>query len=147
VKLRHSRPTVAAFPSTLPYFFGEWISLRIPTEDSNRYRWPLDPAWQHMIDVASGLHGTSERLSMRRVFDDFALARTIVGLLSSYGVAIGESSPVGLISQLSTALARSLNLSEADLLAHIEAEIHRKATKYRIRMKRELMPNATDPAY
>ena len=46
LELFRPEAVLAAVPSLWAYCTGEWLTLRSPTADSNRSRWPVDPRWQ-----------------------------------------------------------------------------------------------------
>lgn len=127
----HSIPdTVAAFPNTLPYWFGEWLTLRQPNEDPNRSRWPVDPVWQRVVETASRMDEHFVRVPRQIAFDEFALAQSITGLLSSYSLAVGIASPQVLMPILAKTLARSLGISTNEWFWRVQSDQQRKAAKY-----------------
>ena len=56
-------------------------SLRTPTEDSNRSRWPLHPLWQHLTEQARQMEGLGviRELDMQGLLDE-RLMRIVVSL-------------------------------------------------------------------
>lgn len=50
---------LAAVPSLWRYCSTEWLTLRRPTSDSNRSRWPIDERWV-AVQAASLVHGATE---------------------------------------------------------------------------------------
>ena len=50
----HSVATVLAMRQALWEYGTEWLSLRVPTADSNSSRWPCAPVWEQLRDVRIG---------------------------------------------------------------------------------------------
>ena len=50
----HSVADVLAMRQALWEYATEWLSLRMPTEDSNNSRWPIDPVWEELSQVPIG---------------------------------------------------------------------------------------------
>lgn len=76
------------------YMTEEWLSLRVPTADATRSRWPVDPRWQ-VIQQASMANGAVpiERVSEanRRAELSWWLPR-LLGSIASCGALIGANS-------------------------------------------------------
>ncbi len=56
LELFRPEAVLAALPSLWAYCTGEWLTLRSPSADSNRSRWPVDLRW-HAVQAASLAHG------------------------------------------------------------------------------------------
>lgn len=70
---------------------GEWLTLRVPTEDSNRSRWPVSPTWE-VVQAAtfedSAVGADLVRAGQRRG-DLRKLTPAVVGFLSSLAALTG----------------------------------------------------------
>jgi hypothetical protein len=120
-----------ALPSFLPYFLQDWLSLRLPNEEKNKWRWPLHPLWAQMVAHASGqaLAGTRQLLPPQ--FNAQVLARTIMGYLASFALAVGEWEPT-FFASLPDHLAHAIHRQPEDVWAMIQAAMEKKAEKYHI---------------
>lgn len=76
---------LVAAPSLWRYCTAEWLTLRLPTKDSNRSRWPLDQRWQ-AVQSASLAHGATE-LRFIRERKRATLLRNLMPALVGYLVA------------------------------------------------------------
>lgn len=87
---------------------GEWLTLRIPTEDSNRSRWPLSSEW-HAVQAAtfdgSALGAALVRSGQRRG-DLRKLTPAVVGFLSSLAALTGARDEADLLHMLPGFLGR-----------------------------------------
>jgi len=93
--LELSRPddVLTAVPSLWRYCASEWLTLRRPTVDSNRSRWPLDERWR-AVQSASLVHGATELRFIRGHKRAQTLRRLIpalVGYLVGFAVVSGTS--------------------------------------------------------
>ncbi|SIT09226.1 hypothetical protein [Alicyclobacillus vulcanalis] len=118
---------LANAPSLLTYLMQDWISLRTPTGSANRAKWPMDPAWQKLVDTIQMSYGVSERHPLEPQLNPYQLAKVIKGYLTAFAVAVGESSSQGLMAKLPRLLARYLEIAPQDLEHTLDAEITRKA--------------------
>jgi len=66
----------------------DWLTLRTPTPDSNRSRWPLDPRWQ-AVRSASLAHGATE-LRFIRERKRATVLRNLMPALVGYLVAFAD---------------------------------------------------------
>jgi len=111
--LELSRPddVLTAVPSLWRYCASEWLTLRRPTVDSNRSRWPLDERWR-AVQSASLVHGATELRFIRGHKRAQTLRRLIpalVGYLVGFAVVSGTSR----IDDTLDALATQLRNDEA----------------------------------
>ena len=76
------------------YAAGEWLSLRTPTSDTTRSRWPVDPAWERVRRAAVGDVGCGlERMyEGRRRGEGRMLVPFLVGYVVSYAAVFGLDS-------------------------------------------------------
>ncbi|RIV17889.1 hypothetical protein D2Q93_14800 [Alicyclobacillaceae bacterium I2511] len=111
----------------LPYLLGSWITLRQPTSNKNRSEWPLDPAWETMVNTVEATYGTTARLHLPPQFDRDRLAVELKGYLTAYAVAAGESSSRLLTLRLLRLLAQTFNREEIEMEDWMDAEIAKKA--------------------
>ena len=105
VELQYRRPVLAAMGLTgmrevvehrqgLWEYGTRWLSLRVPTRDSNRARWPVAPEWEALTRAPIG--GRAEPLIRERVREAEVLRLTqgLVGYASSVE-AMGAARGVG----------------------------------------------------
>ena len=84
---------LAAAPSLWRYCTAEWLTLRSPTPDSNRSRWPLDQRWVG-VQSASLAHGATELRFIRerkRATVLRNLMPALVGYLVAFAVVTGST--------------------------------------------------------
>lgn len=78
-------------PALWAYATGSWLSLRRPTNDETRSRWPVDPRWQ--LIQRSSLSGGSAPAERIRAGEREGTLRTFrklaTGVLSSMAVPMG----------------------------------------------------------
>src|SRR5262249_5594277 len=69
--------TLASLQDLWRYAVHDWVSLRIPTTNRQRTRWPVDPQWQEIqaIEVAPSSTGV-----VRRRLEQATLERIVQGL-------------------------------------------------------------------
>jgi hypothetical protein len=72
----------------LAYSTTEWLQLTVPQEDTNRFRWPTDPAWQVMQQAPLEDAPTSARRLMRREQHRNSVEHLDVGL---YGYLVSRT--------------------------------------------------------
>ena len=73
-------------------YFTDWLSLRIPTDDETRSRWPIDPVWAAVSQASlrNGAAGLQRTYGVKR---EASLRRIVVvmrGYISSYAAIIDE---------------------------------------------------------
>ena len=89
------------------YATGTWLSLRAPTNDDTRSRWPVAPRW-HAVQRAT-LAGNSlpaERIKAGQKAGSLRkLMPQLVGCLTSAAVHLGTDDPVATIAGLAPHLA------------------------------------------
>jgi hypothetical protein len=98
---------LAAAPSLWAYCAGEWLTLRTPTADSNRSRWPLDRRWR-AVQSASLAHGATELTFIRRRKWATSLARlmpALVGYLVAFAALAGTKDLASTLDALSVSVA------------------------------------------
>jgi hypothetical protein len=84
---------LAAVPSLWRYCSTEWLTLRCPTPDSNRSRWPLDERWR-AVQSASLVHGATELRIIRshkRAQSFRRLMPALVGYLVTFAALSGTA--------------------------------------------------------
>ncbi len=85
----------AYLPSLIKHLARHYTSLRVPTGDSNRSRWPLHPLWRALIDSADQLTNQPEHPPPPLVVGtEYQLQRQ---LRSLYGQLKGLATTLGLI--------------------------------------------------
>jgi len=98
---------------------GEYASLRTPTEDSNRSRWPLHPMWQALRATIGDMsrHGLvcSYKPDTPLAYAEEKSLRSIIGMLKNIGgirtVRLHREEPVSLpelMAGLSTKLSKRI---------------------------------------
>jgi hypothetical protein len=105
VEVQYRRPVLGAMGLTgmrevvdrrqgLWEYGTRWLSLRVPTQDSNRARWPVAPQWEELAQAPIG--GCAQPLIRDRVRQDDVLRLTqgLVGYASSVE-AMGAARGVG----------------------------------------------------
>ena len=73
------------------YATGEWLTLRTPTTDGTRSRWPLAPEWRQ-VQQASLCHeplGLTRIAAGRRAGTLRCIFPALVGYLAAFAVAVG----------------------------------------------------------
>ena len=81
--LSNPAEVLAAVPSLWRYCSSEWLTLRRPTSDSNRSRWPLDERW-HAVQSASLVHDATELTAHSR--DQAAKAHRVLRAIMNAAV-------------------------------------------------------------
>lgn len=122
---------IQALPSFLPYFLEEWLSLRLPNEDKNKWRWPLHPLWMQMVEKAAGQALAGRRQFLEPQFNAQVLARTIIGYLVSFALATNEWGE-DFFSTLLERLAEAIHSAPEDVWDMMEFSMIKKAEKYHI---------------
>ena len=76
-RLRSVEETLASLQDLWRYAAGDWLSLRTPTNNHQRTRWPVDPLWREVqvIKVAPSCTGV-----VRRRLEQATLERILQGL-------------------------------------------------------------------
>jgi len=106
LELFHPDAVLAAAPSLWRYCTGEWLTVRTPTGDSNRSRWPMAPGWS-AVQSASLVHGATDLEWIRRHKRARSLRRLmpgLVGYLVSFAVLAGTSDIDDTVEVLTTRL-------------------------------------------
>jgi len=87
---------------------SEWLTLRVPSEDSNRSRWPLSPVWETVQAVTfDGAVVGPDLIRAGQVRGDLRkLTPATVGFLSSVAALTGARDESDLIALLGEFLAR-----------------------------------------
>ncbi|MGA9775196.1 MAG: hypothetical protein WBU92_04675 [Candidatus Dormiibacterota bacterium] len=102
VSLGCSTPAEAlAARQELWHYATQWLSLRTPTTDSNRSRWPEAPEWSVIRQAVVGSPTTPLVRDMVRSADELRIIRGLVGYASSLA-ALGAAPGLG------AALARTV---------------------------------------
>lgn len=75
--LRSIEDTLASIQDLWRYAVRNWLSLRVPTTNQQRTRWPIDPLWQEVqaIEIAPSCTGV-----VRRRLEQATLQRIVQGL-------------------------------------------------------------------
>lgn len=100
---------------SLPELFAygmEWGSLRVPTEDSNRSRWPEDPRWTLLRTAFQPTRSLQRVAPARAVIEYDRAVKRMVSLISYAGVAMNSTEFWHIAKALTT-----------DALQHIEREM------------------------
>jgi hypothetical protein len=98
---------LAAVPSLWAYCTAEWLTLRSPTTDSNRFRWPVDPRWR-TVQSASLAHGATELRFIRdrkRAASIARLTPALVGYLVAFALWAGTTDLPHTLEALSVSVA------------------------------------------
>ncbi len=98
---------LAAVPSLWAYCTGEWLTLRSPSADSNRSRWPVDPRWQ-AVRSASLAHAATELRfirSRKRATSLASLMPALVGYLVAFATLMGTTDFTSTIEALRASVA------------------------------------------
>ncbi|WP_169793509.1 hypothetical protein [Alicyclobacillus sendaiensis] len=125
---------VARFPSTLRYWLMSWLSLRQPTDDTNRSRWPLDETWQRVIETASEEPGAFTRVFRGPVLDAHSLARQQRTLLAKWGLLTHLPPDACLTEQYRDQLADALGMSPVEFSFSVTKEMRRLAGRLGARL-------------
>jgi hypothetical protein len=90
--LRSPEEVFAATPSLWWYATSQWLSLREPTTDETRSRWPVASAWQEITRSAlsSGAIGIERVRERQRLASIEALKPALTGYLASVGALLGS---------------------------------------------------------
>ena len=123
--------TMQALPGFLPYFLLDWLSLRIPNEDKNKWRWPVDPLWLQMVHQATHQQLAGSRQFLQPQFNAPVLARTIMGYLASFALAM-HTWDDSFFTTLPDLLAASTEQTPEDVWAMIQTAMEEKSEKYHI---------------
>lgn len=65
-----------------------WLSLRVPTANQQRTRWPVDPRWRALSEVSIGSSPTGVLRHRIRLRDEARVVAGAVGYLSSLGAVL-----------------------------------------------------------
>jgi len=95
VSLGCSTPVEAlAARQELWHYATQWLSLRTPSPDSNRSRWPEAPEWAGVRQVVVGTPTTPLVRELARSADELRIVRGLVGYASSLA-ALGAAPGLG----------------------------------------------------
>lgn len=139
---------VEHLPALISYLYGTWLTLRIPSQDKNKYRWEMDGLWQSVMEKARKNVGIVTRRNLPIQFNSVSLAQSLTGYLSSFAVSLGVDDLPQLIVSLPVLLAKTLNLTPKEWEFRVTADIKQKASKHGVILK-SMMPGGTslpDPA-
>ncbi len=80
----------------------DWLTLRVPTADQTRSRWPLDPVWQRIQRPSFAEHvaGVERLRDARGEATLLAIRPGLIGYLSSFAALTGVESVEGLTAGL-----------------------------------------------
>ena len=92
----------------LNYLLLLWGSLHVPTDDSNRSRWPLHPLWEALSELIADARAQSNE----RVVRDYAIKpdlnpaymQSVAGWLAGFTARVGVAEGLDSASSLSNAL-------------------------------------------
>jgi hypothetical protein len=92
----HSVADVLAMRQALWEYGSEWLSLRVPTEDTNNSRWPAAPLWKEIQEVVIGSPCAELVRTRVREADEQRLLAGFCGYASSlaargYGTRLSET--------------------------------------------------------
>ncbi|MFH7322615.1 hypothetical protein [Aeromicrobium sp. JJY06] len=87
---------------------GEWLTLRVPTEDSNRSRWPVSPVWEVVQAATFGDSAIGHELvrSGQLRGDLRKLTPGAIGFMSSLAALIGARNEAEFREKLPAFVAR-----------------------------------------
>lgn len=119
LELYRPEAVLAAAPSLWRYCTGDWLTLRAPTGDSNRSRWPLDARWE-AVQLASLAHCGVELRFIRqrkRASSIHRLMPALVGYLVAFAVWAGTTDLQNTLEALSVSvgndeIARRMTFAE-----------------------------------
>ena len=112
LELFRPEAVLAAAPSLWRYGTGEWLTLRSPTGDSNRSRWPLDPRWR-AVQSASLALGATELTFIRQRKWATSVRRVmpaLVGYLVTFAVLMGTTDLASTLDALSVSVTNDENV-------------------------------------
>ncbi|WP_304459279.1 hypothetical protein [Alicyclobacillus sendaiensis] len=128
---------VARFPTVLRYWLLSWLSLRQPTDDTNRSRWPLDETWKRVIETASEAPGDFARVFRAPVLDAQNLARQQRTLLAKWALLTRCPPEACLTEPYWIQLAEALDLSPMEFLWSVHKEMRKLAGRLGVRLPDE----------
>ena len=97
---------LAAAPSLWRYCTTDWLTLRSPTGDANRSRWPLDARWD-VVQSATLAHGGTELRFIRerkRASSIHRLMPALVGYLVAFAIWAGTTDLQNTLEALSASV-------------------------------------------
>lgn len=91
---------------------SEWLTLRLPTDDSNRSRWPVSPIWEFVqATTFDGVAVGEDLIRLGRLRGDLRkIGPQAVGYVSSLGALLGARDEAELFELLPVFLARDARL-------------------------------------
>ena len=116
---------IASVQDLWHYGTVKWLSLRVPTGDRRRRRWPLDPAWQEIREMR--IAPTMTGVVRRRIeqASELKLLQGIQGYATSLAAARGRSRRDQAMTDIGTLIDRYL----ASRGLVFEAEVVRKRAR------------------
>lgn len=97
--------TVDKCVESLPELFDyalRWCSLRSPSEDSNKSRWPEDPRWTALRTASAPTRSLSRVRPARALMGYDAAVKRFVGTIASAGAAVGSTDYWALAKAITT---------------------------------------------
>ncbi len=90
------------------YATGEWLTLRLPTNDSTASRWPLDPAWERIraATLSDDAIGVDRVRDGARAGSLRLLMPPLSGYLANFGALLGCTGIEDTVAVLPGALYR-----------------------------------------
>jgi hypothetical protein len=97
---------LAAAPTLWRYCTTNWLTLRSPTGDANRSRWPLDARWAVVQSATLGQGGTELTFirEHKRATSIHRLMPPLVGYLVAYAVCAGTTDLPNTLEALSASV-------------------------------------------
>ena len=104
------------------YAAGHWLSLRIPTGDDPRSRWPVDSRWEAVQRATlAGNSLPAERIKTGQKAGSLRkLMPQLVGCISSAAVHLGTDDPVATIAALTSHIAHYEAMTGVSFAARVD---------------------------
>lgn len=112
---------------SLPELFAyglEWCSMRVPTDDSNKSRWPEDPRWTALRTAFNSTRSLGRMRPIRAIVSYDGCVKRLVSLMVSAGEAVDSTEYWDLARTLTTDAEQYI---ERDLETTFEALVERKS--------------------
>ena len=126
VGLSTPEQVLAASPALWSKLTSEWLTLRVPSGDSNRSRWPVSPVWE--VVQAATFEGSAiqpELIRSGQMRGDLRkLTPLTVGLLSSVAALTGARDEEDLMALLGDFLARDARVRGIDFRDRVSVKRH-----------------------
>ncbi|HEY6428716.1 MAG TPA: hypothetical protein VIX84_15955 [Acidimicrobiales bacterium] len=106
LELYRPEAVLAAAPSLWRYCTTDWLTLRSPTGDANRSRWPLDARWG-VVQSATLAHGGTELSFIRQRKQASSIHRlmpALVGYLVAFAIWAGTTDLKNTLEALSVSV-------------------------------------------